>query len=171
MLDISADVGPPRPVRLDEYRPPDFLIDTVDLVFELGDSDTRVKSHLRIRRNPESSEHSTALQLDGEELALVSLALDGEPLDPNRYELPAEEGLILADVPDAFSLDVEARISPASNTALSGLYMSGGNFCTQCEPEGFRRITYFVDRPDVMARYATTIIADKARFPVLLSNG
>jgi aminopeptidase N len=171
MLDISADVAVPRPVRLDEYRPPDFLIDTVDLVFELGDSDTRVKSRLRILRNPESPDRSAALQLDGEELALVSLALDGEPLGPNRYELRAEGGLILADVPDAFSLDVEARISPETNTALSGLYMSGGNFCTQCEPEGFRRITYFVDRPDVMARYTTTIIAEKARFPVLLSNG
>ncbi len=171
MLDISADVTPPRPVRLAEYRPPAFLIDTVDLVFELGDSATRVKSRLRIRRNPESSDRSTALHLDGEELALVSLALDGEPLGPNRYELPTEGGLILADAPDAFSLDIETRISPETNTALSGLYMSGGNFCTQCEPEGFRRITYFVDRPDVMARYTTTIIAEKSRFPVLLSNG
>ena len=171
MLDISADVAPPRPVRLDEYRPPEFLIDTVDLVFELGDSDTRVKSRLRIRRNPEGSDRKSALQLDGEELALVSLALDGEPLGANRYRLPAEGGLILADVPDAFTLDIETRISPESNTALSGLYMSGGNFCTQCEPEGFRRITYFVDRPDVMARYTTTIVADKSCFPVLLSNG
>jgi len=171
MLDISADSAPPRPVRLAEYRPPAFLIDTVDLVFELEDSDTRVKSRLRIRRNPESFDRSAALHLDGEELALVSLALDGDALGPNRYELPAEGGLILADVPDAFTLDIETGISPETNTALSGLYMSGGNFCTQCEPEGFRRITYFVDRPDVMARYATTIIADKARFPVLLSNG
>jgi aminopeptidase N len=171
MLDISADGAPPRPVRLAEYRPPDFLIDTVDLVVELGDSDTRVKSRLRIRRNPESSEPSAALHLDGEELALVSLALDGEPLGPNRYDLPAEGGLIVADVPNAFTLDIETRISPETNTSLSGLYRSGGNFCTQCEPEGFRRIAYFVDRPDVMARYTTTIIADKARFPVLLSNG
>jgi aminopeptidase N len=171
MLDISADSTPPRPVRLAEYRPPAFLIDTVDLVFELEDNDTRVKSRQRIRRNPESFDRSAALHLDGEELALVSLALDGDALGPNRYELPAEGGLILADVPDAFTLDIETRISPETNTALSGLYMSGGNFCTQCEPEGFRRITYFVDRPDVMARYATTIIADKARFPVLLSNG
>src|SRR5580693_4890295 len=171
MLDISAEITPPRPVRLAEYRPPDFLIDTVDLVFELGDSDTRVKSRLRILRNPESPDRSAALQLDGEELALLALALDGEPLGANRYQLPAEGGLILADVPEAFTLDTEARISPAGNTALSGLYMSGGNFCTQCEPEGFRRITYFVDRPDVMARYTTTIIAEKARFPVLLSNG
>src|SRR5580692_7662271 len=171
MLDISADSAPPRPVRLAEYRPPAFLIDTVDLVFELEDSGTRVKSRLRIRRNPESPDRSAALQLDGEELALVSLALDGELLGPNRYELRAEGGLILADVPDAFSLDVEARISPESNTALSGLYMSGGNFCTQCEPEGFRRITYFADRPDIMARYTTTLVAEKGRFPVLLSNG
>src|SRR5580693_9551831 len=171
MLDISADSTPPRPVRLAEYRPPAFLIDTVDLVFELEDSDTRVKSRLRIRRNPESFARSAALHLDGEELALLALALDGEPLGANRYQLPAEGGLILADVPEAFTLDTEARISPAGNTALSGLYMSGGNFCTQCEPEGFRRITYFVDRPDVMARYTTTIIAEKARFPVLLSNG
>ncbi|HEX9535620.1 MAG TPA: aminopeptidase N, partial [Stellaceae bacterium] len=171
MPDFPADIAPPRPVRLAEYRPPDFLIDTVDLVFELGDSDTRVKSRLRIRRNPEGSNRESPLQLESEELAVVSLALDGELLGANRYRLPAEGGLILADVPDAFTLDVETQISPESNTALSGLYMSGGNFCTQCEPEGFRRITYFLDRPDVMARYTTTIIADKARFPVLLSNG
>ena len=171
MLDISADTAPPRPVRLAEYRSPTFLIDTVDLVFELGDSDTRVKSRLRIRRNPEGSDRESPLHLDGEELALVSLALDGEQLGPNRYELPAEGSLILPDVPDAFTLELETRISPETNTALSGLYMSGGNFCTQCEPEGFRRITYFVDRPDVMARYTTTIIAEKSSFPVLLSNG
>src|SRR5271168_3149890 len=171
MLDISTGITPPRPVRLAEYRPPAFVIDTVDLVFELGDSDTQVKSRLRIRRNPESSDRSAALRLDGEELALLSVALDGEPLGPNRYELPAEGGLILADVPDAFSLDIETRVSPGTNTALSGLYMSGGNFCTQCEPEGFRRITYFIDRPDVMARYTTTITAEKGRCPVLLANG
>src|SRR5271165_5566298 len=171
MADVSTDTAPPRPVLLAEYRPPDFMIDTVDLVFELGDSDTRVKSRLRIRRNPEGSDREAPLHLDGEELALISLTLDGAPLGANRYQLPAEGGLILADVPDAFTLEVETRISPESNTALSGLYMSGGNFCTQCEPEGFRRITYFIDRPDVMARYTTTVVADKARFPVLLSNG
>jgi aminopeptidase N len=171
MLDISPDVAPPQPVRLADYRPPAFLIDTVDLVFELGEADTRVKSRLRIRRNPEVADPSAPLHLDGEELDLVSLALEGEPLGANRYQFPPEGGLILADVPDNFTLDVEARISPEGNTALSGLYISGGNFCTQCEPEGFRRITYFIDRPDVMARYTTTIVGDKARFPVLLSNG
>ena len=171
MPDLSSGIATPQAVRLAEYRPPAFLIDTVDLVFELRESDTRVKSRLRIRRNPEGSDRESPLHLDGEELALVSLALDSEPLGANRYRLPAEGGLILSDMPDAFTLDVETRVSPESNTALSGLYMSGGNFCTQCEPEGFRRITYFVDRPDVMARYTTLIIAEKGRFPVLLSNG
>jgi aminopeptidase N len=171
MLDISPEIAPPQPVRLADYRPPAFLIDTVDLVFELADSNTRVKSRLAIRRNPEANERTAPLHLDGEELELVALALDGEMLGANSYQLPPEGGLIVADVSDAFTLEVETRIRPDSNTALSGLYMSGGNFCTQCEPEGFRRITYFIDRPDVMARYTTTIVADKARFPVLLSNG
>ena len=171
MLDISPDMAPPQPVRLADYRPPAYLIDTVDLVFELGTADTRVKSRLGIRRNPAVAERATALHLDGEALELVSLALDGEPLGANRYQLLPEGGLVLTDTPDAFTLDIETRIAPQSNTALSGLYTSGGNFCTQCEPEGFRRITYFIDRPDVMARYTTTITADKQRYPVLLANG
>jgi len=171
MLDISPDTAPPQPVRLADYQPPGYLIDTVDLVFELGAEDTRVKSRLGIRRNPAVTARGAALHLDGEALDLVSLALDGEPLGVNRYQLPPEGGLILTEVPDAFVLDVETRIAPQSNTALSGLYLSGGNFCTQCEPEGFRRITYFIDRPDVMARYTTTITADKRRYPVLLANG
>jgi aminopeptidase N len=171
MLDVSPDLAAPRPVRLKDYRPPAFLVDTVELVFELEDGATRVKSKLGIRRNPAGADPKAALALDGEELELVSLALDGEALGPNRYRQPAEGGLVIDGVPDAFTLEVETRIMPDKNTALSGLYMSGGNFCTQCEPEGFRRITYFIDRPDVMARYTTTIVADRARFPVLLSNG
>src|SRR5215831_5181799 len=171
MLDASPDVTPPQPVRLADYRPPAFLIDAVDLVFDLDGKDTRVKSRLAIRRNPAASDTAAPLHLDGEDLTLVSLALNGEPLGDNRYQLPAGGGLIITDVPDAFTLDVETRIAPEDNTQLSGLYMSGGNFCTQCEPEGFRRITYFIDRPHVMARYTTTIVADKSGFPVLLSNG
>ena len=91
----------------------------------------------------------------------------------SRYRGWANDGapIIPREVPDNFALDIETRINPERNTSLNGLYISGGNFCTQCEPEGFRRITYFLDRPDVMARYAVTIRADKARFPVLLSNG
>ena len=171
MLDLSPDITPPQPVRLADYRPPDFLIDTVDLVFELGADDTRVKSRLGVRRNPAAGAARAPLRLDGEALELISLALDGEKLGANRYQLPEEGGLILDDLPDTFTLEVETRIAPESNTELSGLYMSGGNFCTQCEAEGFRRITYFLDRPDVMARYTTTVTADKAQFPVLLSNG
>ena len=171
MLDLSPDIAPPQPVRLADYRPPEFLVDTVDLVFDLDGANTRVKARLGIRRNPAGADPKSALHLDGEELELVSVALDGEALGANRYRLPAEGGLVIDDVPDAFALDIETLIAPDKNTALSGLYMSGGNFCTQCEPEGFRRITYFPDRPDVMARYSTTIVADKAQFPVLLSNG
>jgi aminopeptidase N len=173
--------NPPRqPVRLADYRPPDFLIDTVDLAFDLADTDTRVTARLELRRNPQAGGGRAPLRLDGERLELLSLTLDGERLGANRYEILPEGGLVLAptpragtpnDLPDAFTLDIETRIAPRNNTELQGLYMSGGNFCTQCEPEGFRRITYFIDRPDVMARYTTTIAADKARFPVLLSNG
>src|SRR6202023_2859444 len=97
MLDISPDIAPPQPVRLADYRPPAFLIDTVDLVFELGGADTRVKSRLRLRRNPEVPAPNASLHLDGEELDLVSLALEAEPLGANRYQLPPEGGLILAD--------------------------------------------------------------------------
>ncbi|HEY1299174.1 MAG TPA: aminopeptidase N, partial [Stellaceae bacterium] len=171
MPDTAFDQAPPEPVKLADYRAPEFLIDTVDLVFELGDSETRVKSRLRVRRNPAGADPAAPLKLDGDALDLVSLALDGETLGANRYTQTSDGGLALAEVPDGFTLDIETRIAPDKNTALSGLYMSGGNFCTQCEPEGFRRITYFIDRPDVMARYSTTIVADKTRFPVLLSNG
>jgi aminopeptidase N len=176
MLDISPDlaaspVAPPQPVRLADYQPPAFVVDSVDLTFELGEAETRVKSRLAIRRNPAAADAAAPLELDGDGLELVSLALDGERFGANRYRLTQEGGLVIEGVPDAFTLEVETRIDPQHNTELSGLYVSGGNFCTQCEPEGFRRITYFVDRPDVMARYTVTIVADKVLCPVLLSNG
>jgi aminopeptidase N len=170
MPDASRDLSPHQPTRLADYRPPAFVIDTVDLVFDLGEEKTSVKSRLSVRRNPAAAERDAALKLDGKELELVSLALDGQSLGPNRYQQDAES-LTIPSVPDAFTLDIETRIEPQNNTVLAGLYKSGGNFCTQCEPEGFRRITYFIDRPDMMARYTTTILADKARYPVLLSNG
>jgi aminopeptidase N len=171
MPDTTRELTTPQPVRLADYRPPDFLIDTVDLVFTLAPSATRVQSRLRLRRNPAAASPGAPLRLDGEALELKALALDGEPLGANRYRLPPEGGLVIGEVPDAFTLEIETLIAPEANTELSGLYMSGGNFCTQCEAEGFRRITYFLDRPDVMARYATTIIAEKAAYPILLSNG
>src|SRR6266849_901589 len=170
MPDALPDPAP-RPTRLADYRPPDFVVDTVDLVFDLGEADTRVASHVTLRRNPTAADPGAALRLDGDELELVGLALDGRPLAPTDYRRAPDGALVVPEVPDTFALDIETRINPQGNTALSGLYISGGNFCTQCEPEGFRRITYFLDRPDVMARYTVTIRADKGRFPVLLSNG
>src|SRR5438105_11926592 len=169
MLDLPRD-QPPQPTRLADYRPPDFLIDKVELEFYLAETGTTVTSHLQLRRNPEAADPGAPLRLDGEELELVTLALDDEPLVPGDYRIEPDGALVISRVPDAFALDIETRIAPERNTALSGLYMSGGNFCTQCEAEGFRRITYFLDRPDVMARYAVTIRADKGRYPVLLSN-
>src|SRR5713101_6303244 len=170
MPDALPDTAP-QPTRLADYRPPDFLVDTVDLVFDLGATDTSVASHVKLRRNPQAAAPGAPLHLDGDELELVALALDGNPLSPADYRREPNGALVVPEVPDSFALDIETRINPERNTALSGLYTSGGNFCTQCEPEGFRRITYFLDRPDVMARYTVTIRADKARFPVLLSNG
>jgi aminopeptidase N len=166
MLDLPRDSVPPQPTRLADYRPPDFIIDAVELSFDLGEEETRVSARLSVRRH--TADKTAPLDLDGDGLTLVGLKLDGAE---KGHSLGDHGALIVADVPDAFTLETEVRIEPQNNTALSGLYKSGGNFCTQCEPEGFRRITYFIDRPDVSARYAVTITADKARYPVLLSNG
>ncbi len=160
----------PEPVHLKDYTPPDYLIDEVALHFELGEEFTRVRSQLSVRRNPERGQGAPPLVLDGQDLLLEGLSLDGRPLAPDRYTVDAER-LTVAEVPAQFSLEVQTRIEPQNNTSLEGLYSSSGVFCTQCEAEGFRRITYFVDRPDVMARYTTTIVADRERYPVLLSNG
>ncbi|HVG82245.1 MAG TPA: aminopeptidase N [Methylomirabilota bacterium] len=160
----------PQPIRREDYRVPDFLIDEVDLDFDLRDDGTTVRSRLMVRRNPAARDGSAPLSLDGEELGLTSVAIDGKPLGPDHYRLEAER-LVIPEVPDRFELAVTTEIQPHKNSALSGLYVSGGNYCTQCEAEGFRRITFFADRPDVMARYTTRIAADKARYPVLLANG
>ena len=159
----------PQAVLRGAYRPPAFLVDTVDLRFELEAAATVVRSRLVLRRNPAGD--GGALQLDGEALSLLSLRLNGEVLGANRYRLLEGGGLAIDEVPDEAVLEVETRIDPAGNSELSGLYTSGGAFFTQCEAEGFRRITFFPDRPDVMARYTTTIVADRASVPVLLGNG
>jgi len=156
----------PQAVRLADYRPFPFAIETTRLVFDLHPSATKVKAELSIRRTGAPGE---ALVLNGERLKLLSVAIDGQALSANQYAVDAER-LTLHDVPDQFVLTTEVEIDPSSNKALMGLYMSGGRFCTQCEAEGFRTITYFPDRPDVLSRYSVRIEADR-KFPHLLSNG
>ena len=160
----------PTTVHLADYTPSAFLIDSVDLDVDIRDEHTRVTSRLQMRRNPASSETAAPLVLNGEELALEALELDGRLLDRSDYASSAEH-LTIAQVPQAFALKTVCRVKPQENTKLSGFYASKDGFFTQCEAEGFRRITYFIDRPDVMARYTTTLHADKARYPVLLANG
>ncbi len=160
----------PHETRLADYQPPAFLIDTVDLAFDLDEAATQVRSRMTLRRNPASADSAAPLSLDGEAVTLVRVMLDGAELGANRYVL-ADGKLLIPDMPDAATLEIEARIAPKDNTELSGLYTSNGSYFTQCEAEGFRRITFFPDRPDVMARFTTTITADKARVPVMLSNG
>ena len=159
-----------RTIHQRDYAPPDYLIETVDLTFDLDPETTRVDSRLSIRSNHDRSGGARPLVLDGEELTLVALKLDGVELSEARYLI--EDGrLSISDPPESFLLEVITRISPQQNTALSGLYASGPMLCTQCEAEGFRRITYFPDRPDVMAVYTVTLKADRKSCPVLLSNG
>ncbi len=165
-MDTSAEKQPVT-VRLQDYRPSDFFIDSVDLQFRLDPEATRVRARLECRRN---GTHDRPLRLHGEALELTRAALDGRDLAPADYAL-TDTGLTIPGAGDGFELEIETLVHPDRNTELSGLYISSGNFCTQCEAEGFRRITYFLDRPDVLATYTTTIIADPARFPVLLSNG
>jgi aminopeptidase N len=160
----------PKTVYLKEYRPPAFLVDSIDLEFDLDPAHTRVKSALNVRRNPASDERLADLALDGEQLTLVSLILDGQALSGDRYR-QTDSGLVISGVPETFRLEIETEIRPEANTSLEGLYVSSGNFCTQCEAEGFRKITFYLDRPDVMARFTTTIRADHKSYPVLLSNG
>ena len=156
---------PREPIRLADYTKPTFAVDEVALDFDLDPAATIVRATLKLRRQAPGP-----LVLDGKRLELRAVKLNDEVLGDNRYTV-TDKSLTLHDVPDAFVLHTEVKISPEKNTELSGLYMSGTGFFTQCEPEGFRKITYFPDRPDVMARYKVTMRADKAKYPVLLSNG
>ncbi len=157
----------PRTVRLRDYRPPDYRVEAIALDFALDPHATRVSARMTIVR---TSAGDAPLVLDGEQLKLLAIAVDGKPLAPVSYSL-TEETLTILSVPARFTLDITTQISPAENTALEGLYLAKGIFCTQCEAEGFRRITYFIDRPDNLSRYTTRIEADKAAYPLLLSNG
>ena len=164
---MSDTTATPNVIRRADYAPPAFLIDTVDLEFDLVPDRTIVKSTLRVRRNPAAA-GAPHLELMGEQLEFLGAAIDGKPYASVRAH---EHGLTVENVPDAFELTLTGACDPAANTTLSGLYVSGGNFFTQCEAEGFRRITWFLDRPDVMATYTVTLRADKTACPVLLSNG
>ena len=157
----------PQAVYRKDYRPADFSVDRVELAFELGEEETLVKAKLRLKRN---GQEQADLRLDGEGLDLRAIAIDGRPLAPSEYRVEPEH-LVVEAPPLHFVLETEVAINPKANTELSGLYLSEGIFCTQCEAEGFRRITYFFDRPDVMATYQVRISADRQRYPVLLANG
>ncbi len=159
----------PKAIYLKDYSQPAYWIDRVDLRFELGDEHTRVLSMLELRRNDTSSAECT-LVLDGEQLQLGVIRLDDKELGDSDFVCTDSE-LHIHEVPDAFVLEFETFIKPHQNTSLEGLFKSSGNFCTQCEAEGFRKITYYLDRPDVMAMFTTTIVADRTKYPVLLSNG
>ena len=160
----------PQTIYLKDYAPPAFLVEHVALDVDIRQDDALVQAKLRIRRNPNAADPKAPLALDGEELELMSVAIDGTLLRDNTYSLDPDR-LVIPGVPDAFTLETVTRIVPHENTKLEGLYATKSGFVTQCEAQGFRRITWFTDRPDVMARYRVTIHADKAAYPVLLSNG
>src|SRR5262245_35024097 len=156
----------PRPVRLQDYRPPDWLVDAVELDVSLAPSAPRVRASLLLKPNPKAAAPAPLL-LDGDDLKPVALSLDGEPLAPAHY-VATPDLLTIARPPQRpFRLEIETLVDPSANTQLSGLYRSGKTYCTQCEAEGFRRITDFPDRPDVMAVYTTRIEADIADAPML----
>jgi aminopeptidase N len=160
--------GQPQAIEREAYTAPAFWIDTVDLTFDLDPTKTRVLNKMRLRRNPDVA--AQPLRLDGEELNLARVLVNG---GGTSFKMDGEV-LVLENLPegtDAFDLEIFTTCNPEKNTQLSGLYVSQGTFFTQCEAEGFRRITYFLDRPDVMASYTVTLRADKAKYPVLLSNG
>ncbi|RUO34943.1 aminopeptidase N [Aliidiomarina soli] len=157
---------PTAKYRLD-YQAPDFLIDTVDLDIELDDHASTIRNVMRVRRN---GQHQRPLVLDGENMQLQAVAINGETLTNDQFQQTDAE-LTITGLPDECELSIETLVDPANNTALEGLYKSGGAFCTQCEAEGFRRITYYLDRPDVLAVFTTTLHADKSKFPYLLANG
>ncbi len=160
----------PTTIYLADYAPPAFLIDSMDLDIDVRDDHAIVRARMAVRRNLAANDPEAPLVLDGDALQLESVALDGVPLGPGRYKLD-EKSLTLLFMPESFVLETAVRIEPHENTKLMGLFASKDGLFTQCEPEGFRRITYFIDRPDVMSRYSTTIHADRARYPHLLSNG
>ena len=156
-------------IHLADYRSPAYLVDAIDLHVELDPTRTRVRARLQVRANPNCSE-PRELHLDGRQLELLHVKLDDRQLLANEYVVDGE-GLTLRNVPEQFVLETLVEVNPEANSALEGLYLASGLYCTQCEAQGFRKITYYLDRPDVMARYTTTLVGDRENTPVLLANG
>ena len=168
--------GQPQEIRLADYQAPEYVIEETHLTFDIHDGQTKVSNTMQIRRRDGTANEalptseSGAIRLDGQDMDLLKVLIDGRELSNNEYQLDAES-LTLLGLSDAHEVTIETLIKPEENTALEGLYRSSKMYCTQCEAEGFRKITYYQDRPDVLARFTTTIIADAARYPTLLSNG
>lgn len=160
----------PQVIYLKDYQAPEYLIDETHLTFELFEDHSLVHAQLVMRRNPERGAGLPPLVLDGQHLELLSVQLDDQVLAAGDYQLD-DDSLTVHPKAERFTLDTSVKIHPENNTALEGLYKSGKMFCTQCEAEGFRKITYYLDRPDVMSVFTTTVIAEQHRYPVLLSNG
>lgn len=163
-MDLNSEVRTAK--RRTDYQPAGFSIPEINLTFELDPEATRVSAIMKVLRTQTPAE----LQLDGQHLTLISIAINGKKLEQQDYQLTADK-LIIPKTPAEFTLSIVTEISPQANTALEGLYLAEQTYCTQCEAEGFRRIMYFLDRPDVLSVYSTTIIADANRYPFLLSNG
>ena len=158
-------------IRLSDYVISPYLIDTVDILISLHPTQTRVRVQSLMRSNPERIPGVVPLHLDGDELTLVNITINGSAIAADTYAVSAE-ALVLKEPPQQpFSLIIETVIDPTANSKLMGLYRSNGIYCTQCEADGFRRISYFLDRPDVMATYRVRLEADRVDVPVLLANG
>ena len=170
MVDIKNADATPTTIYLKDYQPPLYLVNHVSLHFDLYETKTLVTSVLSLALNKKNKTSSKKLVLDGQNLQLISIKVDGVLLTEDNYHCDDEQ-LTLEQLPELCELEIKTQINPEENKALEGLYLSSGMFCTQCEAQGFRRITYFPDRPDVMSRYDVTVVADKNKYPVLLSNG
>ena len=170
MADIKNTGNAPSTIYLKDYQPPLYVVEKVSLHFALHETQTLVTSTLQLSLNEANKQDDKSLVLDGQNLELVSIKVNGKTLSASDY-LCDDESLTISQVPGTCELEIQTRINPEGNKALEGLYLSSGMFCTQCEAQGFRRITYFPDRPDVMSNYEVTIVADKKKYPVLLSNG
>jgi aminopeptidase N len=161
----------PKTIYLKDYTPSPFSIDQIQLEVDIHDAFTRITSTLKILKRPELQGQKLNLELNGENMKLLGLKMNGEEVATEHFQVSPEKLTLLNVSQDEFILETKVEIDPAANKALEGFYKSGAQLCTQCEPEGFRKITYFIDRPDVMAKYRTKMIADKKKYPYLLSNG